>query len=301
MRGVAQREQRNKTPNWVVGALSRPEGHPALSGRWLDLPALHGTPLPRTKADRETRVVPDSFRLSPTNDWQIDDHWLARLAQRIPEDARRRRALRLLVLHESVHRGPQTLTRSSSQEIGRFPKIVEEIDYHADVWGMLYEYELAELGSRSEVADPQRFFMDLITVATQTMWAFDDDGSPLREIQIRRLNRYLIWYWQYLHLERGTGRGEALSLDAALAILADRPIIELAGPTVLAHDERVFFALDTARVKDPELGVYHKGRLYRHGQRPDFSITALLQGVRERDGGRILDALRAAFEQTVRD
>ena len=44
----------------------------------------------------------------------------------------RRRALRQLVLHEAVHRGPQALTRTSSQGIGRFPKMLEEIDYHAD-------------------------------------------------------------------------------------------------------------------------------------------------------------------------
>jgi hypothetical protein len=91
-----------------------------------------------------------------------------------------------------------------------------------------------------------------------------------------------------------------LSLDAALAILAERPIIELAGPKVTAHDDRVFFALDVARVDTPELAVYHRGCLSRHGMRYDFPIPDLLQGVRERDGDRILDALRAPFEQTVR-
>ncbi len=250
--------------------------------------------------DVASRVVDDSFRLSPEGKWQIDDHWLLRLARRIPDEARRQRALRLLVLHESVHRGPQALTRTSSQEIGRFPKVLEEIDYHADVWAMLYEHARTELLVRSEVADLQRFFMDLILVATETMWAFDDDGSSLREIQIRRLSRYLIWYWQYLHLERGTGRGEPMKLEDILDVLAERPIIELAGPAVVARSERVFFALDIAHVQMPELAIYHEGRLYRHGTRYDFSITGLLEGVRTRDGDKILGVLRAAFEQTVR-
>ncbi|TKD05301.1 SAVED domain-containing protein [Polyangium fumosum] len=300
MKGVARKEERGSLPGWVACALSSSEGHPAFTGHWMDLPALHGTPLPRTNVDRATRGVDDTFRLSSENEWQIDDHWLLRLARRLPEEGRRQRALRLLVLHEAVHRGRQTLTRASSREIGRFPKVLEEIDYHADVWAMLYEYSLAETESGAEVENPQRFFKDLVRIATETMWAFDDDGSPMREIQIRRLNRYLIWYWQYLHLERGTGRSAVLSLDNVLAILAERPILELAGPKVVAHDDRVFFALDVARVDTPELAVYHRGCLYRHGMRYDFPITDLLQGVRERNGDRILDALRAPFEQTVR-
>lgn len=297
MKVVAQREKQSSLGSWVACALTSPNGHRAFSGHWMDLPTLHRTPLPLTKADCATRTIEDSFRLSPSNEWQIDDHWLARLARRIPEEARRRRALRLLVLHEAVHRGPQALTRWSSREIGRFPKVLEEVDYHADVWAMLYEHALA----RADAAEPQQFFKDLVRIATETMWVFDEDGAPMREIQIRRLNRYLIWYWQYLRLERGTGPGETLSLDDVLTILAERPILELAGPKVMAHDERVYFALDSAHVKMPELGVYSKGRLHRHGERPDFSITDLLQGVRECNGARILDALRAAFDQTVRD
>ncbi|WP_437931219.1 SAVED domain-containing protein [Sorangium sp. So ce291] len=300
MKGIAQRAQRNPVPSWIADALSRREGHPAFAGRWLYLPPLHDTPLLRTSVDVASRSVDDSFRLNPDGKWQIDDHWLACLARRMPDEDRRQRALRLLVLHESVHRGPQTLTRTSSQGVGRFPKVLEEIDYHADVWAMLYEHALTELSAHSEVEDPQRFFMNLVLAATETMWAFDDDGSSLREIQIRRLSRYLIWYWQYLHLERGTGRGAPMTLEAVLTTLAERPVIELAGPAVVARDERVFFALDTAHVKVPELAIYHAGRLHRHGTRYDFSITDLIEGVRMRDGDKILGALRGAFEQTIR-
>jgi len=56
----------------------------------------------------------------------------------------------------------------------------------------------------------------------------------------------------------------------------------------------------TKRVTVPELAISHHGVLYRHGTRCDFSNPGLLNGVRLRDGERILGALRAAFEQTVR-
>jgi hypothetical protein len=300
MKGLANHGQRAATTTWIARLLAKHEGHPEFSGMWRTLPELQRTPLPRTRIDVATRAVDDSFRLSPSNDWQLGDHWLSRLAHRIPEDAKRQRALRLLVLHESVHRGPQGLTRTLSQGIGRFPKVLEEMDYHADVWAMLYEHALTGLHSPGEIKSPQDFFKALVRLATETMWAFDDDGTLLREIQVRRLNRYLIWYWQYLLLERGTGQGEEMTLDAVLSLLAQRPTIELAGPTVLAHDERVFLALDAARMATPELAIYSQGRLYRHGERLDFSIAALLDGVRTRDGDKIIDVLRAAVEQTAR-
>ncbi|EPX64204.1 hypothetical protein D187_005338 [Cystobacter fuscus DSM 2262] len=301
MKGRAQMEQRSAAPNWLAGLLSKPGGHPGFASHWLGMPALHETPLLKTEVDLATHTVDDSFRYVHTlRVWQIDDHWLARLAKRHPDEVRRARALRMLVLHELAHRGPQMLTSKSSKEIGRFPKVLEEIDYHADVWAMLYEYALTEQQSPREVADPQEFFLELIRVATETMWAFDDDGQSPREFQIRRLNRYLIWYWQYLLLEHGAGQGRETTLDFVLSLLAQRPIIEMAGPTVFARHERVFFALDTARVGIPELALYHEGKLYRHGARYDFSIDELLDGVRMRDGMQIREVLRSAFEQTVR-
>lgn len=47
-------------------------------------------------------------------------------------------------------------------------------------------------------------------------------------------------------------------------------------------------------------GIYHEGKLCRHGERSDFPIRELLEGVRRRDGEMIRNVLRAAFEQTVR-
>ncbi len=299
MKGFAERSGRGPGASWISDVLSRKDDHPAFLGPWLRLPRLHETPLPGTRADVSSRSVDDTFRLSGERAWQIDDHWLAHLARRIPDDEGRRRALRQLVLHEAVHRGPQTLTGASSVEIGRFPRVLEEIDYHADVWAMLHEHALTELSPGADVAGSPRFFAEMIRVATETMWAFDDDGPPLTHIQIRRLNRYLIWYWQYLHVERATNDART-KLDDILALLADKPVLELAGPPIVARDERVFFELDHRRMGVPELAIYHRGKLHRHGSRLDFPITELLEGVRARDGHKILGVLRSTFEQTVR-
>jgi hypothetical protein len=299
--GLADRWKPPSSQGWLEGLLRRPEGHPDFTAHWKHLPTLYGTPLLKTKVDVATRLVDDSFRLAPPhNVWQIDDLWLTRLADRLKDDADRQRALRMLVLHELAHRGQQTLTRTSSREIGRCPRVLEEIDFHADVWAMLHEYELTRSQSPRQVEDVPGFFRGLVHIATECMWAFDDGGPPLREIQIRRLNRYLIWYWQYLLLERLATRSHGGTLDAVLSVLAQCPTLELAGPKLQLHDERVFFVLEPGRVRTPELAVYHEGKLHRHGPRPDFSIDALLDGVRERDGAKILESLRGAFEPTVR-
>lgn len=298
MKGFAEREARDNG-SWLAKLLRDPSGHPDFRGQWLALPSIDHTPLPGTRIDLETCEVEDSFRLSPNNTWQLDDRWLVRLARRIPDDNRRRRALRLLVLHESVHRGPQRLTRTSSRQIGRFPKVLEEIDYHADVWAMLHEHVLASLQSRSEVDDVREFIRDLIEIATETMWAFDEDEIPLEEIQIRRLNRYLIWYWQYLVLEAGSSSTTKADLRVILSVLAQRPLIELAGPPVRAHDERLFFVLDPGRADVPELAVYHEGKLHLHGRRHSFDILELLKAIAARHAKRIIDVLRGAVEQIV--
>jgi len=298
MKELAERSRLSAKQSWLAGLLGKE--HPDFTAHWKHLPPLRATPVSRTKVEVATRSVQDTFRLAPSsNAWQIDDQWLARLARRLPEKHERERALRMLVLHELAHRGPQTLTRTSSQEIGRFPKVLEEIDFQADVWAMLHEYALTCSQHPEEVQDAPVFFKSLVRLATECMWAFDD-GPPLREIQVRRLNRYLLWSWQYLLLERLASTGDGGTLEDALSVLSQRPILELAGPTLSTHDGRIYYSLDPRHVRAPEFAAYHQGQLHRHGPRPDFSIDALLGGVRERNAETIREALRGAFEQTVR-
>jgi len=300
MKGLAGQQQSAGVKNWIAGLFPKPDEQLEFSGTWRHLPLLHQTPLVATGVDVTTQHVEGVFRLTESDRWEIGDEWLARLARRLPDDGRRHRALRILILHELAHRGPQMLTGTSSEAIGRFPKVLEAMDYEADVWSMLHEYALTALHGPREIDDPVRFFKELLLTGTETMWAFDDDGEVLCEIEVRRLNRYLIWYWQCLRLERATGRGQRATLAAVLSVLAERPSIELAGPRVHTHDERVFFALDAEIVHVAELATYYEGRLYRHGTRLDFSIAALIEGVKERDGTKILAVLRGAAEQTVR-
>jgi hypothetical protein len=299
IKGFAQRENNSEQLKWLSSVLSSKDQQDCFGGTWHHLPALCRISLAATSVDTKLQEVPDSFRLNDGS-WQIDDRWLANLARRVPDHKQRQRSLRMLLLHEGVHRGPQGVTRSTSAGVGRFPKVLEEVDYQADVWAMLYERALSELESPRIVNPPQRFFMDAIRTATETMWAFDMDGAPLQEIQVRRLNRYLIWYWQYLLLDRGTGRAADMTLSEVVSILAERPHLELGGPRIFTRDERVFFSLDPSQMRTPELAIYHRGKFHRDGARDDFRLSDLLSAFAERDTDRILDVLRAAVDMTVR-
>lgn len=298
MKGFAQRLERKPGSSWLADTLADEEAEATFHRSWRELPRIYETPLLGTRCDIDVRSVGDSFRLTDADAWEIDDHWLARLAKRIPDKEERARALRQLVLHEAIHRGPQALTRSTSVEIGRFPRVLEEVDYHADVWAMLHELALTESQGGVDLDRSADFFSRLILLGTETMWAFDD-GPPLADIQIRRLNRYLIWYWQYLQLERAM-KDPKMKLPDVVSLLADKPILELAGPPIVTRDQRVHFDLDPKRSRVPELAIYHQGKLFRHGERLDFSIASLLHAVRNRDGQSIIAALRPTFEQVVR-
>lgn len=299
IKGIAQRENAAGQTRWLSSVLSSKDQRDCFGGTWHHLPALCRISLAATSVDTELQDVPDSFRLHDGR-WQIDDRWLAHLARRVPDRNQRQRSLRMLLLHEGVHRGPQGVTWSTSEGVGRFPKVLEEVDYQADVWAMLYERALSELESPSLVEPPRDFFKNAIRTATETMWAFDMDGAPLPEIQVRRLNRYLIWYWQYLLLERGTGRPAEMTLAEVTSILAERPHLELGGPRIFTRDERIFFSLDPNQMRTPELAIYHRGKFHRDGSRDDFSLSELLSAFAERDTDRILDVLRAAVDMTVR-
>jgi hypothetical protein len=290
----AKRPRRGES---FAAALLPKELQAPFQGEWRHLPALRDTVLARTRVDTQTRQVPDSFRLDGDL-WQLDDRWLARLARRLPDDGKRLRALRLLVLHEAAHRGPQALTTENSEGIGRFARILEAMDYQADLWAQVHEYVLAREEPPESVEPPEAFFQDLITIATETMWVFDEGTPRSDEIQVRRLHRFLIWYWQREVLRHGTGNADRMTAAEVLQTLVERPQVELAGPEIKSRDERVYFMLD--RVTMPELAIYDRGQLNRYGERFGLKITDILDGIRRRDGSRISAALRGAVAQTRR-
>lgn len=131
---------------------------------------------------------------------------------------------------------------------------------------------------------------------TATFWMFDAADLPLSTIPVRRLNRYLIWYWIRIGLENVN------DLDGVMRLLGTKPILELSGPRVRVIDGRVVFDLDPACFDGVELGLLHEGyRMVRVGTRAGAEVQSLLHAVRTGDETSFLAVLRGVFDSVAGD
>jgi hypothetical protein len=168
------------------------------------------------------------------------------------------------------------------------------IDYHADVWAMLNEYAMARHFVETAAADARQFMLRLIADATETFWAFDAGEAPLREVQVRRMNRYLMWYWQQLRIEHST------EANQVFAILAEQPVLELAGPQLRARGERVWYSLDAREVTNLELCAPAQERASPTRDRARERPLARARRVPARNGELVKEGLRGIFAQVTR-
>ena len=276
--------------------LERPTSNAFNNSRWNQLQYLSETPLRETTFGIKNKI-PGGFQFdSDKQSWEIDNHMIYNIYKRLNNDDNKvYRSLRMLLLHEGLHYWLHGLNDATAQDIGRFPKILEEIDYQADVWAMLYEYSFTKLFNRKEIEKEKinQFFGNLIEVAIGTMWSFDDEGINLKNIQIRRLNRYLIWYWQLNQLKNAKDK----SLKKVAQILSNPPIIELKGLNTRAEGQRVFYRLNGYERENLEIGILWNNKIIRTGNLGFFRIEDLIDGFIERDSKKISNLIRALCMQ----
>ena len=290
---MAERDTAEPVEHWLKVAV--PDAAPEhLYGPSRGLAKVFDTALMDSSVDQiTTQISNDFFYHRPSRMWRFDDRFLATLAKRFPDEADRRQAVRLLILHEGVHETTHGLTGETSQEARRFPKVVEEVDYQADVWAYVHDYAIQNFGKVVPEGGARAFFLNVLKVALDTFWAFDALSDP-GYMEIRRMNRYLIWYWQLLRLELCS------NLNDVLKVLASRPVIEVAGPRVEAREGRVFYSLDPARFDRPELGLFYNYRILRYGDGPASRVRELLIGFREQDQAKIRESLKSISDQIPR-
>lgn len=182
---------------------------------------------------------------------------------------------------------------ATSPQMGRFPKVLEEMDYEADVWAQLYERRMATDLNPERLTDEPAFLRNLISIATETMFSFDAGSLPTAEMQIRRVSRYLIWAWQSLQTERFNPG------DDVWSVLAEKPNIELAGPQIRTRDNRIWYVLDPRHTTAPEISVYARGRIHRYGTGPASQHEEIIEALRASNGQRLRAALRGVFDLAV--
>lgn len=245
----------------------------------------------------QTEVEDNSFFYEKeTKSWHLDDAFLFSISKRLIDENSQLRGLRLLVFHEGVHYRGHKLTSHTVNDIGRFPKILEEVDYQADVWAMVHEYKFSSIHERDITKDEVSFFKQLILTATEMMWAFEERSSSLSEMQVRRVNRYLIWYWQYVRLSDEN----CDNLSKVISILADKPVIELRGPSLKASGPRVLNSFERIDQNSLEIGVLWKNAIERRASGSSIDLIGLIEGFRKKDGSAIISTLTSLYDQLPR-
>lgn len=265
------------------------------TGHWKNLPDVAETILSNSTLSDETKEASDGFYISENDEWQINDRFIFNIKNRLKNDEGKvMRALRLFIFHEAMHI-KQSLTNYTAGNIGRFPRVLEEADYMADVWAMLHEYSYSKMYHAEDLTKDKEFFKEIIEIATMTMWAFDDLDANTEEMQIRRVNRYLIWYWNYLQIEAR----ECQTIDDVVKILAVKPIIEIRGLDIRAQAQRTIFKLTNFKVQDLELGYLNNltGKIDRTSNSAGMQIDEIVRGFRERNSDKILKQLKAWYHQ----
>ncbi len=259
---------------------------------WTVLPGIAAMRRVLTEVDLESASASDGFELHrASGKWRVDDRLLLDVARRFADEGERRTAARLFFLHEALHHEVHRLTASTGSQVGRLPRVLEELDYHADVWALLQE-----LDAPDDKAPPVRTLdrlKQLVRIATETFWAFNAGDAPLTELEVRRVNRYLIWYWQRLQLDRCT------TLAAALDTLGTKPVLELAGLRTRLQGERPVFVLDPDHADNLELGVLEGVTLQRRSAGHGYPLRDLVEGFRLRSPALILRALLGPFENVA--
>lgn len=82
----------------------------------------------------------------------------------------------------------------------------------------------------------------------------------LSSIQIRAMNRFLNWHWQWLQVENLSGQGK---WDEVVSILLDKPVIELAGAPMDLRAHRTYYRLNVRQAGTIQLAAFIKNKVFR--------------------------------------
>ncbi len=213
------------------------------------------------------------------NKWWLSDDFLYGLIQRFDDQIDLfYQAVRLFFYREMIHRRSHQIRSEDEEEMASFPNILSEADYKADVYAILHEC----LETPPSGGNESKFFIDLIDIITETMWA--EENHVTNRIEVRRLNRYLTWYFQQSKIHRSDCR----TLEDVLDILAYRPLIELKLHNVYTKDKkRVEINLEGLEAKELAIAIFHQNevKIEEHGVR--LNLEDLINGFKERNPQKI--------------
>lgn len=251
-------------------------------------------------APRNVRVdddpVPREFGFTPDDStWHLSDRLLVGFHIAAGDnDVVLRRLIRMFLFHEYVHVA-HSITKARARDVGLFPNCLELLDYTADVYSLLHvlDQERDERFKELESPDAQlQFLRAALGLLIRAFWAFEP-AAPVRELQVRRLRRYLNWYWRRAQVMACRDLGQALQL------LAAAPHIELAGLSHHVREHRHFCKLTAGTSRwQLELGVVLENlKLLRLPDGPVVNLNELVVAFSNRDSDGIERLFRVVYEE----
>lgn len=226
--------------------------------------------------------------------WRLGDRLLVGLVSAVDGDeSRLRQLVRLFLFHEYIHLY-QGLTKHTAAEVGKFPNCLEYLDYEADAYAVLQQWDLMRHqhgnllpGSFDTV---RAFLAEQIELAIRSFWAFDTGNSD--EWQVRRIRRYLNWYWRLTQIHH------ADDLEAMIRLLSKQPRIELGGLHQIARGRRVLTLLNRLdKTTHLELAiVLENDTVYRVADSPNANLPELLSAFRQAEHDKIRQFFRAVYD-----
>lgn len=262
-------------------------------GRWGYMPPISDTPILDSFIDKTVTNSGEQFYDDPRRAWLLDDYFLHALKKRLVEIEKIKQAFRLFIFHESLH-FQLGLSSYQAQGIGRFPRVLEEADFYADVWAMINEYGFTRFHSgTAQVLDSSNFFSSLIELALETFWAFDTNADMFRP-QVRRVNRYLIWYYMMAQLRLSKMK----DIDETIERMTIKPIVDLRGATTKSDPEgRIEYLFNGAASSTIAMAVYdYQNRIIRITTDNNIPLEELPKAFITRDGNRLKGILNAFFD-----
>lgn len=260
---------------------------------WSEVINIGQTNLKDDTIDTVTATVAGGFEyIERTNMWLLDDGFLSSLKKRLDKNhlTDLSQAARLFFFHEALHyaNDGHRLTRETADGIGQFPKVIEDADYQADVWGLLTEFRYCQTYEPQKLQEGiKSFFCNAIETAVETMWSFVDNGRDLDDVQIRSMNRFLNWYWQWVRIESIKGKG---TFEEVVRILFNKPVIEFAGAPINLRAHRTFFKLKVRDTSNLQLAAFYRNKVYRFA--PNL-IGSIVDGFRQLNGEKIKLGLKS--------
>lgn len=282
------------------------DGH--VRGRWYDS-FIHGQSIRRAApfptlpplvsfmprgVEIDPEPYPNDFGFEETGRkwWRLNDRLLLAIRSAAGDrDDRLRQLIRLFLFHEYVHL-IHSIGKHTAAEVGKFANSLEHIDYTADTYALLHQLDLSRFSdpALAQFEPMRRFLVDQIELAIRSFWAFDAEAGSVW--QVRRIRRYLNWYWRQVQIQNSA------TADAVMALFNHQPRLEIGGLYQVARGRRVLAFLDRL---DPsthlELAIVMEDeKLFRLSDGPNTNLRELLAAFRRGEHDKIKQFFRAVYD-----